>query len=116
MRKWFLNCRKCRIVDGVGSGAFILVVVGLVVWVETAQRKIPVQYAKRMVGRKMYGGASTFLPLKVDQSGVIAVIFAVSLLSVPVTFASFNPDGEWSKRILGFWNQRALWYEAPTRP
>jgi len=49
-----------------------------VVWVETAQRKIPVQYAKRVVGRKMYGGASTFLPLKVDQSGVIAVIFAVS--------------------------------------
>jgi preprotein translocase subunit SecY len=88
------------------------VLVGLVVWVETAQRKIPVQYARRMVGRKMYGGASTFLPLKVDQSGVIAVIFAVSLLSVPVTFASFNPEGAWQKTILGLWNHRALWYEA----
>ena len=53
--------------------ALVVVVTGLVVWVETAQRKIPVQYAQRMVGRKMYGGASTFLPLKVDQSGVIAV-------------------------------------------
>ncbi|PIU19849.1 MAG: preprotein translocase subunit SecY, partial [Elusimicrobia bacterium CG08_land_8_20_14_0_20_59_10] len=61
--------------------ALVIVITGFVVWVETAQRKIPVQYAQRMVGRKMYGGASTFLPLKVDQSGVIAVIFAVSLLS-----------------------------------
>ena len=66
----------------------VIVVTGLVVWVETAQRKIPVQYAKRMQGRRMMGGSSTYLPLKVDQSGVIAVIFAVSLLAVPVTVAS----------------------------
>jgi len=99
------------IISGLALLALVLVVTGLVVWVETAQRKIPVQYAKRMVGRKMFGGASTFLPLKVDQSGVIAVIFAVSLLSVPMTFASFNPDGEWSKKILSIWNQRAVWYE-----
>lgn len=100
------------IVGALGLLAFILLVTGLVVWVETAQRKIPVQYAKRMVGRKMYGGASTFLPLKVDQSGVIAVIFAVSLLSVPVTFASFNPDAELSKKVMGFWSGRHWWYEA----
>ena len=71
--------------------ALVIVVTGLVVWVETAQRKIPVQYAKRVVGRRMYGGASTYLPLKVDQSGVIAVIFAVSLLAVPMTVAAFFP-------------------------
>jgi preprotein translocase subunit SecY len=57
-------------------------------------------------------GASTFLPLKVDQSGRDRGDFCGVVLSVPVTFASFNPDGEWSKKILGVWNQRALWYEA----
>ncbi len=89
----------------------VLVVTGLVVWVETAQRKIPVQYAKRMVGRKMYGGASTFLPLKVDQSGVIAVIFAVSLLSVPVTIASFSQSSGWAQKIMQMWNNGVWWYE-----
>ncbi len=72
--------------------AALAAVVVIVVWVETAQRKIPVQYAKRMVGRKMYGGSQSYLPLKVDQSGVIAVIFALSLLSVPVTVATFMPQ------------------------
>jgi preprotein translocase subunit SecY len=79
--------------------ALVLVITGLVVWVETAQRKIPVQYAKRVVGRKMYGGASTYLPLKVDQSGVIAVIFAVSLLAVPLTVAQFFPQSAWATRV-----------------
>jgi preprotein translocase subunit SecY len=76
--------------------ALVLVVTGLVVWVETAQRKIPVQYAKRIVGRRMMGGSSTYLPLKVDQSGVIAVIFAVSLLAVPLTMAQFFPHSAWA--------------------
>ena len=53
------------------------------VFVEQAQRRIPVQYAKRMVGRRMYGGTSTYLPLKVNQAGVIPVIFASSLLYIP---------------------------------
>ena len=74
---------EISLLSGLLIVAMVLLIVGFVIWVETAQRKIPVQYAQRMVGRKMYGGASTFLPLKVDQSGVIAVIFAVSLLSVP---------------------------------
>ena len=79
--------------------ALVIVITGLCVWVETAQRKIPVQYAKRMVGRRMYSGTSTYLPLKVDQSGVIAVIFAVSLLAVPVTLATFMPHSAWAARI-----------------
>ncbi|MCY0610969.1 hypothetical protein OVV29_36165, partial [Klebsiella pneumoniae] len=54
-----------------------------VVFVEQGQRRIPVQYAKRMVGRRMYGGTSTYLPLKVNQAGVIAVIFASSLIYIP---------------------------------
>ena len=53
------------------------------VFVEQAQRRIPVQYAKRMVGRRQYGGTSTYLPLKVNQAGVIPVIFASSLLYIP---------------------------------
>lgn len=90
--------------------AAVLIVTGLVVWLETGQRKIPVQYAKRVVGRKMMGGQSTFLPLKVDQSGVIAVIFAVSLLSFPVTIASFSPQSSWANRLNDIFNQSSWWY------
>ncbi len=63
-------------------------IVGFVVFMEQAQRRIPVQYAKRMVGRKMYGGTSTYIPLKVNQAGVIPVIFASSLLYIPELAAS----------------------------
>ena len=60
-----------------------LLVITLVVYVEQAQRRIPVQYAKRMIGRRMYGGTSTYIPLKVNQAGIIPVIFASSLLYLP---------------------------------
>ena len=62
---------------------FGLAIIASVVFVEQGQRRIPVQYAKRMVGRRMYGGTSTYLPLKVNQAGVIPVIFASSLLYLP---------------------------------
>jgi len=91
--------------------AAVLAIVGFVIWVETAQRKIPVQYAQRMVGRKMYGGASTFLPLKVDQSGVIAVIFAVSLMSVPYTIGSFNPGAPWAQKLMAMMNHTSILYQ-----
>jgi preprotein translocase subunit SecY len=61
----------------------IVVIVAFVVFMEQAQRRIPVQYAKRMVGRRMYGGTSTYIPMKVNQAGVIPVIFASSLLYIP---------------------------------
>ena len=61
----------------------IVLVVGLVVFVEQSQRRIPVQYAKRMVGRRMYGGTSTYIPIKVNMAGVIPIIFASSLLVRP---------------------------------
>ncbi|MEU6010567.1 preprotein translocase subunit SecY [Streptomyces sp. NPDC047453] len=67
-----------------------LVMVGLVVFVEQAQRRIPVQYAKRMIGRRSYGGTSTYIPLKVNQAGVIPVIFASSLLYIPALIAQFS--------------------------
>ncbi|MDR1942621.1 MAG: preprotein translocase subunit SecY [Endomicrobium sp.] len=78
--------------------AIVVAVLISVVWIETAQRRIPIHYAKKMVGRKMYGGQSSFLPIKVDQSGVIAVIFSVSVLTAPLTIAQFAPN--WT--VFGF--------------
>jgi preprotein translocase subunit SecY len=65
-------------------------IIALVVFVEQSQRRIPVQYAKRQVGRQMYGGTSTYIPLKVNMAGVIPVIFASSLLALPTLIAQFN--------------------------
>jgi preprotein translocase subunit SecY len=70
--------------------ATIVLVVGLVVFVEQSQRRIPVQYAKRMIGRKMYGGSSTYIPIKINMAGVIPVIFASSLLAIPGLAAQFG--------------------------
>lgn len=80
---------------------FALIAVGMiviVVAVTQGQRRIPIQYAKRMVGRKMYGGHSTFLPLKVNQAGVIPIIFASSVLMFPVTLAQFV-QVDWVKNL-----------------
>jgi preprotein translocase subunit SecY len=67
----------------------MILVVGFIIYMEQAQRRIPVQYAKRVVGRKMYGGQSTHLPLKINTSGVIPPIFASSIIMFPATIASF---------------------------
>jgi preprotein translocase subunit SecY len=69
-----------------------LVIVAAVIFIEQAQRRIPVQYARRMVGRKMFGGSSTYIPLKVNQAGVIPVIFASSLLYLPAMAVQFNQN------------------------
>lgn len=66
-----------------------VLVVAAVVLIQEGERRIPVQYAKRVVGRKMYGGQSTFIPMKINQSGVIPIIFAMSLLMFPATIAGF---------------------------
>ncbi|MDR2772431.1 MAG: preprotein translocase subunit SecY [Elusimicrobiota bacterium] len=87
-----IQMEQLSILSALFLGVLVLAVLLSVVWVETAQRKIPIHYAKRMVGRKMYGGQTSFLPIKVDQSGVIAVIFSVSILSAPLTVAQFAPN------------------------
>ena len=103
------------ILDGRGPTVFtmvciaaLIIIVG-VVFVEQGQRRIPVQYAKRMVGRRMYGGTSTYLPLKVNQAGVIPVIFASSLIYIPhlitqlVQSGSANPGtGWWDKFVADY--------------
>lgn len=71
--------------------AIMVAVVGAIIFFETGQRRLPVQYAKRIVGRRMYGGSSTHLPLKVNTSGVIPPIFASSILMFPLTIANFLP-------------------------
>jgi preprotein translocase subunit SecY len=67
-----------------------VVIVGLVILVEQSQRRVPVQYAKRMIGRREYGGQSTYIPIKVNMAGVVPVIFASSLLYLPALIAQFN--------------------------
>ena len=79
-----------------------IVVMTLVVFVEQAQRRIPVQYAKRMVGRRMYGGTSTYIPLKVNMAGVIPVIFASSLLFIPTLLVQLTG----SKSDIAIWIQQ----------
>jgi preprotein translocase subunit SecY len=77
---------------------FMVLVIGFIIFVEQGQRRIPVQYAKRVVGRKMYGGQSTHLPLKINTSGVIPPIFASSIIMFPATIGSFV-NIPWIKNI-----------------
>ncbi len=89
----------------------VLVVAG-VVMIQEGQRRIPVQYAKRVVGRKMYGGQSTHIPMKVNQSGVIPIIFALSLLQFPLTITYFFPNTgftEWVTKWLSPAGNPGVW-------
>ncbi|MCD6152582.1 MAG: preprotein translocase subunit SecY [Syntrophobacterales bacterium] len=79
----------------------MIAVVAVIVFVETGQRRIPVQYAKRVVGRKMYGGQTTHLPLKVNTAGVIPPIFASSIIMFPATIANFVPH-PWMKSFAAY--------------
>jgi preprotein translocase subunit SecY len=85
-------------------------VVGVIVFVESAQRRIPVQYAKRVVGRKMYGGQTTHLPLKINTAGVIPPIFASSIIMFPATIANFVPH-PWMKAMSEFLMPGRVVYE-----
>lgn len=80
-----------------------LILVAAVIFIEQAQRRIPVQYARRMVGRKMFGGSSTYIPLKVNQAGIIPVIFASSLLYLPAMAVQFNQTS--SSPVIAFINK-----------
>lgn len=95
--------------------AVIILVVG-VVFVEQGQRRIPVQYAKRMVGRRQYGGSSTYLPLKVNQAGVIPVIFASSLIYMPVLITQIINSGShevsdnwWQRNVIQYLQTPSSW-------
>ena len=87
--------------------ALMLVVVGIIVMVESAQRRIPVQYARRVVGRKVVGGTMTYLPIRVNAGGVIPVIFASSVLAFPQTIGTLFPNNPYMKAF----TQRLAWGE-----
>ncbi len=94
---------------------FALVVVLGVIEVQQGQRRIPVQYAKRVVGRKMYGGQNTHIPIKVNQAGVIPVIFSMALLQFPLTIAMFMPDSgftQFVEKFLSPQGQPGVWIYA----
>lgn len=82
----------------------VLAIIAFIVFITNAERRIPVQYAKRVVGRKMYGGQSTHLPLKVNMSGVMPIIFAQSIASFPRTIAMFFPEPAVGSFWYGFLN------------
>ncbi len=89
----------------------LLAVTAAVVYIEQAQRRIPVQYAKRMVGRRQYGGTTTYIPLKINMSGVIPVIFASSILALPMMVAQFGqPTEGWVQWISNNFHQNAPFY------
>ncbi len=81
-------------------GIILILMIAFIVWMDNAERRIPIQYAKRVVGRKMYGGQNTHMPIKVNMSGVMPVIFASSILSLPPTiqmFINVSEDSGWNK-------------------
>ncbi len=89
--------------------AFMVAVVGVIVFFETAQRRIPIQYAKRVVGRKVYGGQSSHLPLKINISGVIPPIFASSIMMFPATIGGFV-QVEWVQKISAAMSPGTFYY------
>ncbi|MDR1052307.1 MAG: preprotein translocase subunit SecY [Endomicrobium sp.] len=110
-----LNTKELNIFYSLSFVFIIFVILISVVWIETAQRKIPVHYAKRIVGRKIYDKQMSFLPIKINQAGVISVIFAVSVLSMPlmlfnifpkIVFCGFNI----SEKFINMFNNNSIVY------
>ena len=93
-----------RIIYVIAILAVFLAVIFAVVWVEGGERRIPVQYAKRVVGRKIYGGQSTHIPIKVNSSGVLPIIFAMSMLQFPATIVAFIGKSGSTTGFTGFIN------------
>jgi preprotein translocase subunit SecY len=95
--------------------ALAILLLVAIVFIEQGQRRIPVQFAKRVVGRRMYGGQSTYIPLKVNQSGVIPIIFASSVLYLPILLTNVLPPSGWGDSVRTFINDNlvqpdSIWY------
>ena len=100
-----------RYVAVIGIVVIFLVIIGFIVWMTNAERRIPVQYAKRVVGNKMYGGQNTHIPIKVNMSGVMPIIFASSILMLPTMILSFmkNPEN-WIYKVLKLFSVQGVFY------
>jgi preprotein translocase subunit SecY len=92
------------LIKAILSIAVTLAIIVLIIWFTESERRIPIQYAKRQVGRKMYGGQSSNLPLKMNMAGVMPVIFASSIVSIPATIATFVPDSGFAKFVENWFN------------
>lgn len=92
------------------SVIIFLAIVVVIVWLNDSERRIPVQYAKRVVGRKMYGGQGTNLPLKLNMTGVMPIIFASSIVSIPATIGSFFPNSKFWTGVTDAFNYNTWLY------
>lgn len=99
------------IVDVILLG-LLVVIIALVVLMTQGTRRIPVQYAKRVVGRKVYGGTTQYIPLRVNTAGVMPIIFAQSIMFIPSTILSFFPDAQWAATLARIWSDRSFVYAA----
>jgi preprotein translocase subunit SecY len=104
-----LNLKQIQPFTLLVMGFLLVVVVFSVIMITQGVRKIPVQYARRIVGRKIYGGQATYIPLKVDTSGVIAIIFAQSIILFPATLASFIPNPAFQRLAQGLIRGQVLY-------
>ncbi len=89
---------------------FLVGVVASVIFVTQGARKIPVQYAKRQVGRKVYGGTTQYIPLRVNTAGVMPIIFAQALMFIPNTIFSFFPESKWLYSVVSLFSQQSYFY------
>ena len=94
------------------AGVLLILMIAFIVWMDKSERRLPVQYAKRVVGRKMYGGQSTHIPIKVNMSGVMPIIFASSILSLPPTVQMFMKveEGSGLFKFFNLFNQTNWFY------
>lgn len=106
----YLYTGTVGIITVVGFIVFAVIVMAGVVAMNEGQRRIPVQYSKRVVGRRVYGGQSTHIPLKVNQAGVIPVIFAMSILLFPSTIASWFPESSFAQAIVNIFSVNSVPY------
>lgn len=90
--------------------AFLIVIIASVIYVTQGARRIPVQYAKRQVGRKVYGGTTQYIPLRINTAGVMPIIFAQSLMFIPNTIFSFFPESKWLYGVVNLFHERNLFY------
>jgi len=87
-----------------------LAIIVFIIVIQEGERRIPVQYAKRVVGRRVYGGQSTHIPIKVNIAGVIPIIFAISLVMLPTTIAQFFPNSGFYKFVKAYFSSGSFWY------
>ncbi|OIQ59041.1 protein translocase subunit SecY [Moorella thermoacetica] len=106
----YVTSGTVNIISLLAFAVVAVLIIAAVVAVQQGERRIAVQYAKRVVGRRVYGGQSTHIPLKVNQAGVIPVIFAMSILLFPSTLASWFPQSSLAQTIVRFFDPRSAFY------